>query len=254
MVELIEIESQETEGGPDMEDILKVENIDLFYGSIHALHDITFNVRKGEIVSLIGANGAGKTSTLRAISGLEKIKKGKIIYQGKEIQHVPAHSIVSMGISHVPEGRHVFGDMTVFDNLKMGAFLRNDRAGVKESLEQVMQIFPRLGERKNQVSSTLSGGEQQMLAIARAMMSKPDLMILDEPSMGLAPQIIDQILQIIVDINKEGTTVLLVEQNANAALAISDYAYVLETGRIVMEGDALELMANDDVKKAYLGG
>lgn len=237
-----------------MDALLKVENVNLFYGSIQALHNISFEVKKGEIVSLIGANGAGKTSTLRAISSLERIKNGIIEYKGKRLDHLPCHTVVGMGISHVPEGRHVFGELTVFDNLKMGAFLRSDKADIKKDMDKIMALFPRLRERKNQISSTLSGGEQQMLAIARAMMSKPELLILDEPSMGLAPQIIDQILQIIVDINKNGTTVLLVEQNANAALAISDYAYVLETGRIVMEGNAGSLMEDDSVKKAYLGG
>jgi ABC-type branched-chain amino acid transport systems, ATPase component len=237
-----------------MEDLLIVDNVDLFYGSIQALHNISFKVKKGEIVSLIGANGAGKTSTLRAISSLEKIKNGSIVYDGKRLDKIECHNVVELGICHVPEGRHVFGELTVFENLKMGAFLRNDKVEVKEDLVKIMDIFPRLKERRNQISATLSGGEQQMLAIARAMMGRPELLILDEPSMGLAPQIIDQILRIIVDINNTGTTILLVEQNANAALAISDYAYVLETGRIVMEDDALKLLANDDVKKAYLGG
>ncbi len=236
------------------ETLLKVENVDLFYGSIQALHQISFEVKKGEIVSLIGANGAGKTSTLRAISSLEKIKNGTIEYKGHKLEHTPSYAIVSMGICHVPEGRHVFGELSVLDNLKMGAFLRNDRDEIRKDLLNVYSIFPRLQERQEQISSTLSGGEQQMLAIARAMMGRPELLILDEPSMGLAPQIIDQILKTIVDINAKGTTVLLVEQNANAALAISDYAYVLETGRIVMEGDAGKLLSDDSVKKAYLGG
>lgn len=237
-----------------METLLKVENIDLFYGSIQALHQISFEVKKGEIVSLIGANGAGKTSTLRAISSLEKIKSGTIEYKGHKLEHTPSYSVVGLGICHVPEGRHVFGELSVIDNLKMGSFLRNDKAEIKKDLENVMNIFPRLRERQSQISSTLSGGEQQMLAIARAMMGRPELLILDEPSMGLAPQVIEQILRTIVNINESGTTVLLVEQNANAALAISDYAYVLETGRIVMEGPADQLMKDENVKKAYLGG
>lgn len=236
------------------ESLLKVENVDLFYGSIQALHQINFEVKKGEIVSLIGANGAGKTSTLRAISSLEKIKAGTIEYKGHKLEHTQSHDVVSLGICHVPEGRHVFGELSVMDNLKMGAFLRNDKSEIQNDLKNIFSIFPRLCERQTQISSTLSGGEQQMLAIARAMMGRPELLILDEPSMGLAPQVIEQIFRTIVDINEKGTTVLLVEQNANAALAISDYAYVLETGRIVMEGDAGKLLSDDSVKKAYLGG
>jgi len=236
------------------EALLKVTDVDLFYGSIQALYGISFEVKRGEIVSLIGANGAGKTSTLRAVSSLEKIKKGTIEYKGHKLENTPSYSVVGLGVCHVPEGRHVFGDLSVLDNLKMGAFLRNDKNAIKEDLAEVFKIFPRLYERQSQISATLSGGEQQMLAIARAMMGRPELLILDEPSMGLAPQVIEQILRTIVDINEKGTTVLLVEQNANAALAISDYAYVLETGRIVMEGDAGRLLEDDSVKKAYLGG
>ena len=236
------------------EPMLKIDNIDVYYGAIHALKGISLTVNKGEIVTLIGANGAGKSTALRTISGLLKPKNGKISFEGQEITSVKAHEIVKLGISQVPEGRRIFTEMTVMENLDMGAFTRKDKDGIKEDLAQVFKRFPRLEERRDQLAGTLSGGEQQMLAMGRALMSRPNLLLLDEPSMGLAPLLIKEIFHIIEDINKTGTTVLLVEQNANMALSIANRAYVLETGRITLAGDAKKLAASEDVRKAYLGG
>ena len=213
------------------EPMLKIDNIDVYYGAIHALKGISLEVKEGEIVTLIGANGAGKSTTLRTISGLLKPKTGSITFLGQNIEGVRAHEIVKKGISQVPEGRRVFAEMTVMENLDLGAFVRKDKAGIQQDLKHVFELFPRLEERKNQSAGTLSGGEQQMLAMGRALMSRPKLLLLDEPSMGLAPLLIKEIFNIIVDINKSGTTVLLVEQNANMALSIANRAYVLETGR-----------------------
>ena len=236
------------------EPMLKIDNIDVYYGAIHALKGISLEVNQGEIVTLIGANGAGKSTTLRTISGLLKPKNGSITFMGKNIAGVPAHQIVREGISQVPEGRRVFAEMTVMENLDLGAFVRKDKAGIQKDLKKVFELFPRLEERRNQSAGTLSGGEQQMLAMGRALMSRPRLLLLDEPSMGLAPLLIKEIFHIIEDINKSGTTVLLVEQNANMALSIANRAYVLETGRITLSGAAQELAASEDVRKAYLGG
>ena len=236
------------------EPMLKIDNIDVYYGAIHALKGISLEVKEGEIVTLIGANGAGKSTTLRTISGLLKPKTGSITFLGQNIEGVRAHEIVKKGISQVPEGRRVFAEMTVMENLDLGAFVRKDKAGIQQDLKHVFELFPRLEERKNQSAGTLSRGEQQMLAMARALISRPKLLLLDEPSMGLAPLLIKEIFNIIVDINKSGTTVLLVEQNANMALSIANRAYVLETGRITLSGSAKELAASEDVRKAYLGG
>ena len=236
------------------EPMLKIDNIDVYYGAIHALKGISLEVNEGEIVTLIGANGAGKSTTLRTISGLLKPKAGSITFLGQNIAGVRAHEIVKKGISQVPEGRRVFAEMTVMENLYLGAFVRKDKAGIQQDLKHVFELFPRLEERKNQSAGTLSGGEQQMLAMGRALMSRPKLLLLDEPSMGLAPLLIKEIFNIIVDINKSGTTVLLVEQNANMALSIANRAYVLETGRITLSGKAQNLAASEDVRKAYLGG
>ncbi|XOQ26020.1 MAG: LIV-I protein F [Mitsuokella multacida] len=236
------------------EPMLKIDNIDVYYGAIHALKGISLEVNQGEIVTLIGANGAGKSTTLRTISGLLKPKNGSITFMGENIAGVRAHEIVKKGISQVPEGRRVFAEMTVMENLDLGAFVRKDKDGIQQDLKKVFELFPRLEERKNQSAGTLSGGEQQMLAMGRALMSRPKLLLLDEPSMGLAPLLIKEIFNIIVDINKSGTTVLLVEQNANMALSIANRAYVLETGRITLSGSAQELAASEDVRKAYLGG
>lgn len=235
------------------EPMLKIDNIDVYYGAIHALKGISLEVNEGEIVTLIGANGAGKSTTLRTISGLLKPKTGSITFLGQNIAGVRAHEIVKKGISQVPEGRRVFAEMTVMENLDLGAFVRKDKAGIQQDLKHVFELFPRLEERKNQSAGTLSGGEQQMLAMGRALMSRPKLLLLDEPSMGLAPLLIKEIFNIIVDINKSGTTVLLVEQNANMALSIANRAYVLETGRITLSGKAQDLAASEDVRKAYLG-
>ena len=236
------------------EPMLKIDNIDVYYGAIHALKGISLEVNEGEIVTLIGANGAGKSTTLRTISGLLKPKAGSITFLGQNIAGVRAHEIVKKGISQVPEGRRVFAEMTVMENLYLGAFVRKDKAGIQQDLKHVFELFPRLEERKNQSAGTLSGGEQQMLAMGRALMSRPKLLLLDEPSMGLAPLLIKEIFNINVDINKSGTTVLLVEQNANMALSIANRAYVLETGRITLSGKAQNLAASEDVRKAYLGG
>jgi len=234
--------------------MLKIDNINVYYGAIHAIKGISLEVHEGEIVTLIGANGAGKSTTLRTISGLLKPKSGKITFLGKDIAGKPAHEIVREGISQVPEGRRIFAEMSVLENLELGAFIRTDADGIKEDMEMVFRRFPRLEERKDQQAGTLSGGEQQMLAMGRALMSRPKLLLLDEPSMGLAPLLIREIFSIIEDINKTGTTILLVEQNANMALSIADRAYVLETGRITLSGDAGKLAASEDVRKAYLGG
>ncbi|MCY7062202.1 ABC transporter ATP-binding protein [Streptococcus oralis] len=234
--------------------MLKVENLSVHYGMIQAVRDVSFEVNKGEVVSLIGANGAGKTTILRTLSGLVRPSAGKIQFLGKEIQKLPAQKIVAGGLSQVPEGRHVFPGLTVMENLEMGAFLKKNREENQANLKKVFSRFPRLEERKNQDAATLSGGEQQMLAMGRALMSTPKLLLLDEPSMGLAPIFIQEIFDIIQDIQKQGTTVLLIEQNANKALAISDRGYVLETGKIVLSGTGKELAASDEVRKAYLGG
>lgn len=233
--------------------ILEIKDLNLFYGGIHALKDINLTVRNGEIITLIGANGAGKTSTLRAISSLEKIKSGSINYNGKDIVGVPANKLVAMGISHVPEGRKIFGNLTVMENLELGAYLRKDKDEIKKDYEDVFKKFPRLKERLKQNAGTLSGGEQQMLAIGRALMSRPKLLLLDEPSMGLAPMVVKQIFDTIVEINKSGTTILLVEQNANMALSIANRAYVLETGKIVIKENANEMLNNESIRAAYLG-
>jgi len=234
--------------------MLQVTDLNVFYGAIHAVKDISLEVADGEIVTLIGSNGAGKSTTLRTISGLLKPKSGKIIYDGEDITGVAAHKLVGKGLIQVPEGRHVFSNMSVMENLELGAYLRKDKEGIKKDMDEAFEKFPRLLERKGQIAGTLSGGEQQMLAMARALMSKPKLLLLDEPSMGLAPLLVKEIFNIIKEINAVGTTVLLVEQNANMALSIADKAYVLETGRIVKAGTARELAASEDVQKAYLGG
>ena len=234
--------------------MLKVDNIDVYYGAIHAIKGISIEVPKGGIVTLVGSNGAGKSTTLRTISGLMKPKNGTILFEDKNIVGVPAHKIVGMGLCQVPEGRHVFANMSVMENLELGAYLRNDKDGIARDLEDVFKKFPRLLERKDQISGTLSGGEQQMLAMGRALMSRPRLLLLDEPSMGLAPLLVKEIFNIIKEINESGTTVLLVEQNANMALSIADKAYVLETGRIALAGTAQELASSEAVRKAYLGG
>ncbi len=237
-----------------METMLKIDNIHVYYGAIHAIKGISLEVKQGEIVTLIGANGAGKSTTLRTISGLLKPKEGSIRFMEKDIAGIKAHQIVKEGISQVPEGRRIFAEMSVLENLELGAFIRNDKDAIREDMEMVFHRFPRLEERKEQLAGTLSGGEQQMLAMGRALMSRPKLLLLDEPSMGLAPLLIREIFSIIQDINKTGTTVLLVEQNANMALSIAHRAYVLETGRITLSGDAKELAASEEVRKAYLGG
>ncbi|MGT2799707.1 ABC transporter ATP-binding protein [Streptococcus marmotae] len=234
--------------------MLKVENLSVHYGVIEAVKNVSFEVNEGEVVTLIGANGAGKTSILRTISGLVRPSSGTISFLGNEIQRVPARKIVADGLSQVPEGRHVFAGLTVMENLEMGAFLRNNREENQANLKKIFARFPRLEERKNQDAATLSGGEQQMLAMGRALMSQPKLLLLDEPSMGLAPIFIQEIFDIIQDIQKQGTTVLLIEQNANKALSIADRGYVLETGKIVLSGTGQELLASDEVRKAYLGG
>ena len=233
--------------------VLTVKNINVYYGAIHALKGISLDVNRGEIVTLIGANGAGKSTTLHTISGLLRGKTGDIEFLERSIAHVPAHKIVAMGISHVPEGRRIFQGLTVEENLQMGAFVtKKDR--IAHNLEYVYEQFPRLKERTSQIAGTLSGGEQQMLAMGRALMSDPELLMLDEPSMGLAPILVDQIFDIIVNLNKAGTTILLVEQNAQMALSVADRAYVIETGRITLSGTGEELAKSEEVKKAYLGG
>lgn len=234
--------------------MLKIDDIHVYYGAIHAIKGISLEVNEGEIVTLIGANGAGKSTTLRTISGLLKPKTGSIKFMDSDIGGLPAHKIVKEGISQVPEGRRIFAEMSVMENLELGAFIRKDKDGIKNDMEMVFNRFPRLEERKEQLAGTLSGGEQQMLAMGRALMSRPKLLLLDEPSMGLAPLLIREIFSIIQDINRTGTTILLVEQNANMALSIANRAYVLETGRITLSGDAQKLAASEEVRKAYLGG
>ena len=232
--------------------MLHVENINVYYGAIHAVKDISFHVDEGEVVTLIGANGAGKSTILKTISGLLHTKTGGMEFLGRPLAGIKPHKIVEMGLAHVPEGRRVFTQMSVEENLEMGAYTRPG-SEVAPGLETVYEQFPRLKERRRQVAGTLSGGEQQMLAMGRALMSRPKLMMLDEPSMGLAPILVEQIFEIIQTLHKAGTTILLVEQNARMALSVADRGYVLETGRVVMEGDAKELMGNSEIKKAYLG-
>ena len=234
--------------------MLAVEQLNVYYDGIHALKGISFEVREREIVTLIGANGAGKTTTLKAISGLLKGTNGSIRYMGQEISSTPAHKIVRQGLSQVPEGRRVFADMTVAENLALGAYHRQDRVGIKNDLEWVYELFPRLAERRGQMAGTLSGGEQQMLAIGRGLMSHPRLLLLDEPSMGLAPLLVREIFAIVKEINRTGMTILLVEQNAHMALSIANTAYVMETGRIIFSGPAQKVAANEQVRAAYLGG
>lgn len=234
--------------------MLEVNDINVYFGAVHALKGISIKIDDGEIVTLIGANGAGKTTTLRSISGIVKPKSGNILFNGSDISRLKATDIVSLGISHVPEGRRIFSNMTVMENLEMGAYIRKDKSGIKKDFESVFERFPRLSERKNQVAGTLSGGEQQMLAIGRALMSRPKVMLLDEPSMGLAPILVNEIFSIIKDINENGTTVMLVEQNATMALSIANRAYVIQNGTIAVEGKSKDLMADDNVRKAYLGG
>ncbi len=232
--------------------LLEVTGLEVFYGVIQAIKGISFEVSQGEVIALIGANGAGKTTTLQTITGLIPSKAGKIVYDGKDITKIPGHKLVSMGVAHVPEGRRVFAQLSVLQNLKLGAYTRNDKNELEETLKKIYARFPRLEERKNQPAGTLSGGEQQMLAMGRALMSHPKLIVMDEPSMGLSPIYVNEIFDIIQSINKDGTTVLLVEQNAKKALSIANRAYVLETGTIVLSGDADELVNDDSVKKAYL--
>ena len=233
-------------------ELLKVDNINVYYGSIHAIKDVSFTVNEGEVVTLIGANGAGKSTILNTVSGLLRSKTGTVDFLGQSINHVPPHKIVSMGMAHCPEGRRVFLQMSVRDNLEMGAYTQPN-SGVDEDIEKIYKLFPRLKERYKQVAGTLSGGEQQMLAVGRALMSRPKIIMMDEPSLGLAPIVVKGIFDIIQEINKQGVTVLLIEQNANMALRIADVGYVLETGRITLTGSGRELLTNEAVKKAYLG-
>jgi len=233
--------------------MLSIENLEVSYGMIRAIKGISFEVNAGEVIALIGANGAGKTTILHTITGLVPAKAGTIQFEGQELTKTAPHKIVSMGMAHVPEGRRVFSQLTVLENLYLGAYTRNDKAEISETLEMVYKRFPRLQERKNQVSGTLSGGEQQMLAMGRALMSHPKIILMDEPSMGLSPILVSEIFDIIKSISESGTTVLLVEQNAKKALSIADRAYVLETGNIVLSGPAAQLMDDDSIKKAYLG-
>ena len=233
--------------------LLTIENLEVFYGVINAIKGISFEVNEGEIIALIGANGAGKTTILNTITGLVPAKSGSIKFEDKDLLKTPAHKIVSMGIAHVPEGRRIFQQLTVFENLKLGAYTRKDKKEIADTLEMVYERFPRLKERRTQIAGTLSGGEQQMLAMGRALMSHPKIILMDEPSMGLSPLYVTEIFDIIRSVNESGTTVLLVEQNAKKALSIANRAYVLETGKIVLSGNAHELMNNDSVKKAYLG-
>ena len=233
--------------------MLEVNNLNVFYGAIHALKGISLTVGDGELVSLIGANGAGKTTTLHAISGLLPIASGSILLDGKELQKVPSHKIISLGLAHVPEGRHVFARMTVEENLRMGAYIQRDQKSIQKNLDKVYEYFPRLKERWKQLAGTLSGGEQQMLATGRALMTDPTIVLMDEPSMGLSPLLVKEIFSIIETLHRTGITILLVEQNAKMALAVSDRAYVLETGTISMSGKAEELANDDRVRKAYLG-
>lgn len=234
--------------------LLSVNDLQVYYGSIHAIKGISFEVNEGEIVTLLGANGAGKTTTMQSIMGLIHPKSGTVTYDGKNITGMPAYKIVKMGMTQVPEGRRIFAELTVYENLLMGAYIESDKAKIKRDIDEIYTIFPRLGERKNQVAGTLSGGEQQMLAMGRAMMSHPRLLMLDEPSMGLSPLLVDQVFDIIKHFHQIGTTILLVEQNASKSLSISDRAYVLENGAIAYSGTGKELAESDDIKKAYLGG
>lgn len=233
--------------------MLEVRNLEVHYGVICAIKGISFEVNEGEVIALIGANGAGKTTTLQTVSGMLKPTAGEVLFQGEDITKIPGQKIVTMGMAHVPEGRRVFAELSVYENLKLGAYTRKDKEEIAESLARVYRSFPRLEERKYQLAGTLSGGEQQMLAMGRALMSKPQIILMDEPSMGLSPILVEEIFKIIREISAGGTTVLLVEQNAKKALAIADRAYVLETGNIVLSGDAKEMMNNDSIKKAYLG-
>lgn len=233
--------------------LLEVADLHVYYGAIHALKGISIRVPKGSIVTLIGANGAGKTTTLSTIAGLVKARSGKIVFNGQDITNKPAYMVNQMGIAMVPEGRRIFPNLTVYENLMMGAYNRNDKEGIKNDLEWVFELFPRLRERLTQLGGTLSGGEQQMLAISRALMSRPSLLMMDEPSLGLAPLLVAEVFDVIKKINAEGTTILLVEQNAMGALKTAHYGYVLETGNIVMEAPTTELLNNEQVKKAYLG-
>lgn len=233
--------------------LLEINDLEVYYGVIQAIKGVSFHVDKGEIIALIGANGAGKTTILHTITGLLNAENGTVLFNGTDLTKIPAHKIVSMGMAHVPEGRRVFANLTVLQNLKMGAYTRKDKIEIDASLENVYERFPRLKERQNQLAGTLSGGEQQMLAMGRALMSKPSIILMDEPSMGLSPIYVNEIFDIIQEVSKSGTTVLLVEQNAKKALSIADRAYVLETGKIVLEGKASDLLNNDEIKKAYLG-
>ena len=233
--------------------MLSVKDLEVHYGMIKAIKGVSFDVNQGEVIALIGANGAGKTTILHTVSGLLQPSKGSVIFEGQDITKIPAHKIVSLGMAHVPEGRRVFSQLTVLENLKLGAYTRKDKNEMEETMKMIYKRFPRLEERKNQISGTLSGGEQQMLAMGRALMSHPKIILMDEPSMGLSPIFVEEIFNIIRDISASGTTVLLVEQNAKKALNIADRAYVLETGNIILEGDAKELMNDESVKKAYLG-
>ena len=238
-----------------MGEILSVKNINVFYGSIHAIRDVSFHVNEGEIVTLIGANGAGKTTTMHAISGLLKLQSGEIDYCGQTISKMEAHKIIRLGLAQVPEGRRVFSGLTVQQNLQMGAYVRRDgKEAIQNDFDMVFELLPRLKERRNQPAGTLSGGEQQMLAMGRALMARPKILLLDEPSMGLAPMLVKEIFRIIQEINKQGTTILLVEQNARMALAVCDRAYVMETGNIVLSGSGEELSRSEQIQKAYLGG
>lgn len=233
--------------------MLEIKDLNVYYGVIQALKGISFEVNEGEVIALIGANGAGKTTTLHTLTGLINAKSGSIVLDGKDITKTPAHKIVKMGIAHVPEGRRIFQNLTVLDNIRLGAFTRKDKDGIAADVEKVYKLFPRLEERKTQIAGTLSGGEQQMLAMGRALMSKPRIVVMDEPSMGLSPILVSEIFDIIENIREQGTTVLLVEQNAKKALSIADRAYVLETGKIVLSGKASDLINDESVKKAYLG-
>jgi branched-chain amino acid transport system ATP-binding protein len=234
--------------------MLDIKDMHVYYGAIHAIKGVSLKVPEGSIVTLIGANGAGKSTILKTVSALLRPKEGDILYRGESITHLSARKIVESGLVHVPEGRRIFADMSVKENLEMGAFLQKDKTWIKETQNKVFEKFPRLKERINQLAGTMSGGEQQMLAIGRGMMSNPKMLLLDEPSMGLAPLLVKEIFSIIKELNQSGMTILLVEQNANMALSIADYAYVLETGKITLEGSAKELAASEEVKKAYLGG
>jgi branched-chain amino acid transport system ATP-binding protein len=234
--------------------MLRIENLNVFYGGVHAIKGISIHIPEGEVVTLIGANGAGKSSTLRSVCGLVKPQQGKILYEGKDINSVPAYDRVKLGIALVPEGRRVFTNLTVYENLLMGAYSRDDKQGIKKDIEKVHKLFPRLAERASQRALTLSGGEQQMLSVGRALMSKPRLLLMDEPSLGLAPNLVKEMYKTIEEIHQQGLTIMLVEQNAHAALKLANYGYVLEVGKIVLEGPSADLADNESVKKAYIGG